>query len=425
MSGLAAVAADLPNCAHANLESFGCTGGLPAYSGAGVALQFDGPGLHDQRGPAHQEPDLDGVCGVLPRQEHNYLIVLVVFFALSALAVFLRIVARLQARVPMWWDDFIIGLSFLGCLAFSVVGLTLTKYGLGTDIWAVPPDNVTLILKRMYVLFILYITSRDLVRLSILLFYQRIFGKIPVVRRLIHFTFAFILACWAAFAMAIIFGCKPIDHFWKGWDGESEGHCVDKHVLFWAGAVIVTAIDIWIMLIPLPFIARLKFPLRKKILTGVMFTFGIFVVIVSLYRFSTISRFTLSKNPTYDFVDVGIWSGLELYVGIICACMPHIHNLLRPIYVCLGVSSTKSKPSSSGPCDGAGSSGNSSQRHWRLQDANSGFDGRIQATTTVDVKQYRSESQTNLSPGTDMGYQAEEIELGTKTKGETRGKAWS
>lgn len=117
--------------------------------------------------------------------------------------------------------------------------------------------------------------SRDFLRLSILLFYQRIFGQILVVRRLIQFTFVLILSCCLAFDLAIIFGCTPVDHFWKGWDGEDEGFCVNKNAVFWAGAVVVIAIDIWIMLIPLPFIARLKFPLRKKILTGIMFTFGI------------------------------------------------------------------------------------------------------------------------------------------------------
>jgi hypothetical protein len=369
-----------------------------------------------------------GACGRLPRVEHNYVSVLIAFFVLAAVAVLLRLVARVKARVPMWWDDLIIGFSFLGCLVFTVLGYTIKDKGLGTDIWAVPHDNVTLILKRLFFLFLLYITSRDFVRLSILLFYQRIFGQIPVVRRLIQVTFGVVLACWLSFAFVIIFGCKPMDHFWKGWDGEDEGHCVSNHVLFWSGAAIVTAIDAWIMIFPLPFIVRLKFSLRKKILTAVMFSFGIFVVIVSCYRMSTISNFTLSKNPTYDFVEVGIWSGLELYVGIICACLPHLHSLLKPVYAWVGVMSGKSTQNSSGPSGGVGSSGGSSQRHWRLQDVNSGprlaHGGRIQATTTVDVKQHRSESQVHLGT-VDMGPDVEEIELSTKTRGQAKGAAWA
>jgi hypothetical protein len=149
------------------------------------------------------------------------------------------------------------------------------SHGLGTDIWAVHFDDITLNLKVMYALFVLYITSRDLVRLSILLFYQRIFGRDPLAKQLIRYTFGLIIACCIAFDLAIIFGCTPISYFWTSWDGEHQGHCINTNGIFWAGAFVVIAIDIWVMLIPLPFILKLKFSLRKKLLSGVMFTFGI------------------------------------------------------------------------------------------------------------------------------------------------------
>jgi uncharacterized membrane protein YgcG len=349
-------------------------------------------------------------CDIPPRVRDAPTVIFAVFFGISAAAILLRIVARLQARVPMWWDDLIIGVSFLGCLAFTILGMQLEPKGLGTDIWAVPHDNVTAILHRMYFLFILYITSRDLVRLSILLFYQRIFGQIPIVRPLIRFTFATIVACCIGFVLAIIFGCKPINHFWKGWDGEQEGHCISTHAVFWAGAVIVTVIDIWVMLIPLPFILRLKFSLRKKILSACMFAFGIFVVIVSFYRFSTISKFTLSKNPTYDFVEVGIWSGLELYVGIICACLPHLHSLFKPVYKKLGLSSSDSGRRSEEPSGGTNSSsgGSSAGRHWRFHgDQKSKPDSTIQVTRTIDM--HTSESQTHLGVTENEGIDLEDM----------------
>lgn len=148
-------------------------------------------------------------------------------------------------------------------------------HGLGTDIWTVPFDDITIIFKAMYSLFVLYITSRDLVRLSILLFYHRIFGYVPLARRLIQFSFVLIITCCIAFDLAIWFGCTPIDYFWKAWDGRGGGSCISTHGIFWAGAFITIAIDLWVMLIPIPFILRLNLSLRKKILSAIMFAFGI------------------------------------------------------------------------------------------------------------------------------------------------------
>lgn len=147
--------------------------------------------------------------------------------------------------------------------------------GMGTDIWAVPFDNITLIFELLYGCFVLYITSRHLVRLSILLFYYRLFGHITLARRLIRLTSGLVIAFCIAFDSSILFGCTPIDHFWKSWDKQHEGHCISIHGIFWAGAIIDIATDLWIMLIPVPFMMQLKLSLRKRILSSIMFAFGI------------------------------------------------------------------------------------------------------------------------------------------------------
>ena len=149
------------------------------------------------------------------------------------------------------------------------------ELGLGTDIWALPFDNITLIFKALYCLFVLYITSRHLVRGSILLFHHRLFGHERLARRLVQFSFVILIAFGVTFDFAILVGCAPIEHFWLSWDNQHRGHCISTHAIFWAGAFIDIAIDIWIMLIPIPFIVRLKLSLRKRILTGIMFAFGL------------------------------------------------------------------------------------------------------------------------------------------------------
>ncbi|KAI0968281.1 hypothetical protein F4678DRAFT_443903 [Xylaria arbuscula] len=319
--------------------------------------------------------------GITPRVDHSYVSILIAFVTVSAVCVSLRVIARLYDRVPVWWDDFVVAMSFLGSVAFAAITWAVKPRGLGTDIWNVPFDDITVILKALYVLFALDITSRYLVRLSILLFYYRIFGHIQMARRLIRFTFVLIIACCIAFDFAIIFGCTPLDYYWTGWDGEHDGHCISTNGIFWAGAFIVIAMDIWIILIPLLFIVRLNLSLRKRLLSGIMFAFGLFVIFVSLFRIKTINRFTLSRNPTADIVEVGIWSALELYVGIICACLPNFYHLFKHAFTWIGLklSTFRSTKSYSGD-----PSGNGSDHHLHMKVSAS--DQMFHMTTTASIE---------------------------------------
>ncbi|KAH8203898.1 hypothetical protein TruAng_001962 [Truncatella angustata] len=332
-------------------------------------------------------------CGIAPTVDHIYVTTSIIFVALSAICILLRVTARLQAKIPVWWDDFIITLSFVPrlhrilsdrldmyetvppyqplCLVDTE--FTVASHGLGSDIWAVSFDDITLNLKGLYTLFILYITSRDLVRLSILLFYLRIFGESQQARRLIQFTFVLILACCIAFDFAIIFGCTPINHFWTSWDGQHEGRCISTNGIFWAGAFVVIAIDLWVMLIPLPFIVRLNFSLRKKILSAIMFTFGIFLL-----------------KPVFAWMDSRLSSRTT----------PSNHDV--------------------------GAAGGTRWRHSRLVDTKFDPEPTIRATTTVNVAHHHPELQGNLhnSSTEDNAGSIEHIELGQKKNGETTASVW-
>lgn len=52
------------------------------------------------------------------------------------------------------------------------------------------------------------------------------------------------------------------------------------------------------------------------------------VTVVSIIRLQAIATFTNSTNATFDNYDVQFWSVLELNVGIMCACMPAIRQIL-------------------------------------------------------------------------------------------------
>lgn len=171
-----------------------------------------------------------------------------------------------------------------------------------------------------------------------------------------------------------------------------------------------------------------------------------------------INRFTLSKNPTgkshvhiltqaailrynslpfrsitkcspsiADALDVGTWSGLEIYIGIICACLPNFNSLLKPVYAWMG--SRTQSPHTAGTTSGGGS-GFHSRVH---KDEQSGLGQTIRATTVIEIEEHGSHghhmsnasSDGLIGQGSAVG-SVQEIELGIiGTSNTTCGRAWS
>lgn len=53
------------------------------------------------------------------------------------------------------------------------------------------------------------------------------------------------------------------------------------------------------------------------------------VTVVSILRLKSLVNFGVETlNPTWEFFDVGIWSTVEINVGIICVCLPTFRLML-------------------------------------------------------------------------------------------------
>ncbi|KAI0023653.1 hypothetical protein F4780DRAFT_59838 [Xylariomycetidae sp. FL0641] len=287
-------------------------------------------------------------CGVEPAVDHSFVAVLAAFIALTSLVVAMRLLARVFTNMTLWWDDWANFGAMLTCIAYTGLLIGLKNGGYGTDIWAVPPDNLNgqlsvrrqhprtelaltfNLVKGFYVAMVLYVLARLLVRVSIILFYRRVF-RASQAERLIWITLHSSVILSLPFNFVVMFQCRPISYFWLQWDGEHTGWCIDQRAFFWTGWVLLLLNDLWILGIPLVLIAKLQQTMRKKILVYIMFCTGVLVVIISAYKLSLIDKFTSRANPTYDYVEMGTWAGVEIDLGVICACMPSLPVLFRPM----------------------------------------------------------------------------------------------
>ena len=172
---------------------------------------------------------------------------------------------------------------------------------------------------------ITYKVSINLVKCCILLLYLRLF-------RIVRW---FRWACWAILAAAImyciasvavtIFQCRPLI---RAFDKTVPGSCIDTAKFWYANAGFSIATDVIILLLPMPLVWKLEVPIAQKVALMAVFAIGVFVVITSCLRVTTLDILATTPDQTYDIANV-MWTIVEPNVAVVCACLP----ILRPFIV--------------------------------------------------------------------------------------------
>lgn len=132
------------------------------------------------------------------------------------------------------------------------------------------------------------------------------------------------------FVFLQIFQCVPVRYIWEGWEKGAFGpfKCLDINALAFTTATFSIAQDIVILMLPLPLLAKLDVAMKSKLEIMFMFSLGFFVTITSCARLRTMLSFGDSVNPTWDYSNALIWTGLEVAVSIIVTSLPAIRVLL-------------------------------------------------------------------------------------------------
>ncbi|CZS97490.1 related to integral membrane protein PTH11 [Rhynchosporium agropyri] len=268
-----------------------------------------------------------------------------VFGILSGIAVLLRLYSRWISAQHFWYDDYIIAFAIAIGIPGTVMNvkgckrapsqypiaannkLKVTYNGLGLDIWQVGYKQITDFIHVFFAMELLYFTELGMVKMSILFFYLRLFPS-PTFRRWVWGTAILNGIFTFLFVTIGLFSCAPLSFYWKRWDGEHKGKCLNINALGWSHAAVSIAFDIWMLALPMFQLRGLKLHWKKKIGVASMFGVGAFVTLVSILRLRTLVKFAVSQNPTWDYTAVGAWSTVEINTAIICACMPNLRLLL-------------------------------------------------------------------------------------------------
>jgi hypothetical protein len=214
-------------------------------------------------------------------------------------------------------------------IAFEVLGSTAAQLAFGVDIWTVEGAHLGISIKFFYACETLYLVILTLTKNSILWFYLRIFPN-RIFRICSFVTMAWVKISGVIFVFLQLFQCVPVQFIWDGWKkGDFGAHqCLDVTALAFTTATFGIAQDVVILALPLPLLAKLEVSRRSKLGIMLMFSLGVFVLITSCARLWTLLNFGDSVNPTWDYTNAIICTGLEVAVSIIVTSLPAIRVLL-------------------------------------------------------------------------------------------------
>ncbi|KAI0914356.1 hypothetical protein F4823DRAFT_572941 [Ustulina deusta] len=192
----------------------------------------------------------------------------------------------------------------------------------------VPPHDPIPGLVWNYAIEILYNPILALVKTSILLFLQRLFGQRPGVRRFIVWMNTANIGMLIGVFFATILQCIPIN---KTWEPALEGTCIDRRILFTVSSSFNILTDMLMLALPLSIFINLKIPRRTKIALMVVFLLGFLTTITSVARLVLLIqglfmlKTTLSTDANIGFVT----SAIETNLAVITASAPALRPLLR------------------------------------------------------------------------------------------------
>ncbi|KAL8783230.1 MAG: hypothetical protein Q9213_004794 [Squamulea squamosa] len=249
-----------------------------------------------------------------------------VFFVLALLATGFRLLSRRTARLSLWWDDYLILFAtVVHSIGYGLLINALAKGG-GKHVENIPPEHVGPYLQMTFGNEFVYVLTVSAAQISILCFYLRLF-KVRKPFRSTVYSFIGLVVCWGiSVFFSTLFQCTPVKLAFS--EIPNQSYCINYRAWLLGTNIPHIIIDFSILCLPIHEIWQLSLSRPQKLGLTTVFLVGAFTSAISIIR--TYFNASIALNdPTWDYTPVQLWSALEGWVSVICACLPSMAPLVR------------------------------------------------------------------------------------------------
>ena len=171
-------------------------------------------------------------------------------------------------------------------------------------------------------------------KLSFLFFFRRIF-RVQKTFRWFNDIMIILTVAWAvAFMLADIFVCGGNPTVLWDANATSTTACINQTWLDLWYSITDTITDFLVIIMPFPYIRKLKMSTSEKIGVGLIFALGALSTAACVARLAFISMeftadYASEKNVHGASTPPSVWSMIEAATGVLAACLPPLGPLIR------------------------------------------------------------------------------------------------
>ncbi|THV45430.1 hypothetical protein BGAL_0490g00050 [Botrytis galanthina] len=235
----------------------------------------------------------------------------------------IRIYTRLYISKCFGLDDCLALFSMIPITGFAVMGIFVETY-VGWDVhaWDVPYDSLTLGLKCIYITQILFTLALTPIRISMLWLIARLLENgAPKLRRVAQGLMIYVLIHGSIFAITLTFQCRPVSDYWAV-SFKPQPNCINQEVHLLFTSICNAISDYAVVALPMHTVWKLQLPFKQRISLCMLFAIGFLASTASVVRTVYVCNSTSNYDRTWTTYPVFIWSSVEVYLGLFCACMP-------------------------------------------------------------------------------------------------------
>ncbi|KAJ4990126.1 integral membrane protein [Stagonosporopsis vannaccii] len=157
----------------------------------------------------------------------------------------------------------------------------------------------------------------------------------------LKFSKVYTVIVWASIVMVTVFNCilpcmglLNCVPFEANWNRTVKGYCWYKGhtVLTYAQGVSNIITDIVYVVAPILYLSTIQLARRTQWGLRIVFLLGLLATVCSIFKTIELSALKKTKDPTWDGVNLTIWSATELSVGILIASLPPLRKVFDKMF---------------------------------------------------------------------------------------------